>query len=506
MSLTGQIRTRTEIRDGVGNLVLQGSPKAVFTSQRTRMAFGYKWDKLSVGISLQDVRVWGQDASTITVTDGNRLMLHEAWADLVLANKADTGIRFKLFEQMSLKIGRQELIYDDSRLIGNLDWLQQARRHDMALLKTMHHGWQVDLGYAFNQNTDAFGTTGTSYVPGNIPAYTKNSMGIMVAVPVGFIPLAAGGNPANNSALTGSSVFANPVNTNAASQNYKSFASIYISKKFKQAKVSFLFFNDNFEKYRIDSVGSVASGYVYGKRFISSGSSDTYDYSGTQNRYTYGLMISQAIDKILGADKLSIQAAYYQQSGSNRDGLSMDAYHYTIAAIYQKGKFSITPGYDVLSGNDAVALSGKDNRFDPLYGTPHKFRGSMDYFYAGTGSPQGGLNNAYVKFRYTAGSLVLGTDFHNFALNKDMKKADGTVINRQLGREIDLQLNYSMNRFTNIELGYSIMSATSAMPFAKAQVTTDAAAVSYRKTGYWFYAMLKFTPDFLYTKPVASKQ
>jgi hypothetical protein len=43
------------------------------------------------------------------------------------------------------------LIYDDQRLIGNLDWLQQARRFDMALLKTMHKGWQIDLGYAFNQ-------------------------------------------------------------------------------------------------------------------------------------------------------------------------------------------------------------------------------------------------------------------------------------------------------------------------------------------------------------------
>src|SRR6478752_100652 len=90
LSLTGQLRTRTEIRDGTGNLVLQGAPKAAFTSQRTRLNFGYKWDKLSVGISVQDIRVWGQDASTITANDGNRLMLHEAWADLVLANKADT--------------------------------------------------------------------------------------------------------------------------------------------------------------------------------------------------------------------------------------------------------------------------------------------------------------------------------------------------------------------------------------------------------------------------------
>jgi hypothetical protein len=187
----------------------------------------------------------------------------KAWADLVLANKADTSIRFKLFEQMSIKIGRQELIYDDSRLVGNLDWLQQARRHDMALLKTMHHGWQVDLGYAFNQNTDAFGTTGTSYVPGNLPAYTKNSMGTMVPVPAGFVPLAAGGSPANNSALTGSSVFANPVNTNAASQNYKSFTSLFISRKFKQTKFSSYSSTTILKNIRFDSVGSAAGPVMY---------------------------------------------------------------------------------------------------------------------------------------------------------------------------------------------------------------------------------------------------
>ena len=506
LSLTGQLRTRTEIRAGVGNLAVQGAPNAAFTSQRTRMVFGYKWDRLTVGVSLQDVRVWGQDASTITNNDGNRLMLHEAWADLVLTNKTDTSIKCKLFDQMSLKIGRQELIYDDSRLIGNLDWLQQARRHDMALLKTVHHGWQVDLGYAFNQNADAFGTTGTAYVPGNLPAYTKNSMGVMVPVPAGFVPLAAGGNAANNSSLSGISVFANPANTNAATQEYKSFTSLYISKKIQQTKFSFLFFNDNFGKYKMDSVGNASTGYVYGKRFVAAGTTDTYDYSGTQHRYTYGLMINQGIDKILAADKVLIQAAYYRQSGNNRDGIGLDAYHYTIAATYQTGKFSITPGYDVLSGNDAISSSGKDNRFDPLYGTPHKFRGSMDYFYAGTSSPAGGLNNAYLKLKYAASSfLTLGADFHNFTLNRDMKKADGTLINKQLGREVDLQLNYTMNRFTNIELGYSVMYATVSMPFAKAQAATDAVAATYNKTGNWFYAMLKFTPDFLYTKPVTKK-
>src|SRR4051812_18095374 len=70
-TLTGQLRTRTEARSGLGNLVPTGSKAAVFTSQRTRLFFGYKWDRLTFGASVQDVRVWGQDASSISNTDGN---------------------------------------------------------------------------------------------------------------------------------------------------------------------------------------------------------------------------------------------------------------------------------------------------------------------------------------------------------------------------------------------------------------------------------------------------
>src|SRR5215212_3893956 len=115
-TLAGQLRTRTEIRDGLGNLVPIGSKAAAFTSMRTRLTFGYKWDRVTFGASIQDVRVWGQDASTISNADGNRLMLHEGWADITLANKADTTIKFKALDLLSLKIGRQELIYDDVRL------------------------------------------------------------------------------------------------------------------------------------------------------------------------------------------------------------------------------------------------------------------------------------------------------------------------------------------------------------------------------------------------------
>jgi hypothetical protein len=505
-SLMGQLRTRTEVRNGLGNLVTKGSKPAVFTSQRTRLAFSYKWDRVTFGATVQDVRVWGQDASSISNADGNRLMLHEGWADLTLANKADTTIKFKALDLLSLKIGRQELIYDDVRLIGNLDWLQQARRHDMALLKTVHKGWQVDLGYAFNQNSDAFGVTGTSYVPGNIPAYIKNSAGALVPTPAGIVPLASGGSIANNSSKTGTPIWSNPPSTNAATQDYKSFTSLYVSRKFNQTKFSALFFNDNFGKYKMDSVGSVSTGYIYGRRFAKSGASDTYDYSGTSNRYTYGLMINHTLGNASGFGKVAIQAAYYKQSGKNRDGVSLDAYHYTISGTYQKGKWSFTPGYDVLSGNNSLSTSTEDNRFDPLYGTPHRHWGYMDYFYVGTGAPTGGLNNPYFKIKYTANTFSLGADIHSFSLNKTMIKADKSSLDKNLGTEVDLTLSYNMNKFTVIDLGYSVMNATKSMPFAKGQATTDAVSDTYRRSANWVYLMINIRPDFFYAKPVAIKQ
>ncbi|MEO7768736.1 MAG: alginate export family protein [Ferruginibacter sp.] len=505
ISMTAQLRTRTEIRNGLGNLVLKGSKPAAFTSQRTRLIFGYKWDRVTFGASIQDVRVWGQDASSISNADGNKLMLHEGWADLTLFNKADTTIKTKGIDLMSLKIGRQELSYDDVRLIGNLDWLQQGRRHDMALLKTVHKGWQVDLGYAFNQNSDAFGITGTGYVPSNVAPYIKNSLGVLVPTPTGILPMAPAGNAGNNSTKTGTPVWLNPPTTNGGNQDYKSFTSLYISKKFNQTKFSALFFNDHFGKYKTDSVGNDAAGYVYGKRFVSSGATDAYDYSGTHSRYTYGLMINRTMGNASGFGKIAIQAAYYAQSGKNRDGVKMKkAFHYTVAATYQKGKVSVTPGYDVLSGNDAS--TSEDEKFDPLYGTPHKHWGYMDYFYVGTGSPAGGLKNPYLKFKYAGNTLTAGVDFHLFSLDKNMKKADGTFVDKQLGNELDFLVNYNMNKFTNIELGYSVMNAKSSMAFAKGQATTNAVADSYKKTGNWFYAMIRFTPDFFYTKPVAVKQ
>jgi len=174
-TISGQLRTRTELRDGQGTPSVQDTVPAIFTSQRTRINFGYSGYRFKVYTAIQDARVWGQDASSTNrnTTDPNDgLMIHEAWGEFSLV---DTG---RVVKNFTVKIGRQELVYDDSRLLGNLDWLQQARRHDAALVKFDHAGWTAHVGAAFNQNAERKSNTIYNGVPSGYTAGT-NGVGAM---------------------------------------------------------------------------------------------------------------------------------------------------------------------------------------------------------------------------------------------------------------------------------------------------------------------------------------
>ncbi|GAB3318983.1 hypothetical protein GCM10027299_11140 [Larkinella ripae] len=481
VSLVGQLRTRTELRDGYGNLAPKNSRPAAFTSQRTRLTVGYKGSRVHFHGTVQDVRVWGQDASTINAADGNRLMVHEAWADLTLINRADSTLKFSPIERLSLKIGRQELVYDDVRLLGNLDWLQQGRRFDAALLKAQHHGWALDLGVGFNQNTDAFGVVGTGYTPANAPISALSTLNVALPIPGGFLPTAGKG---------GAPVVASAVSTNGQNQQFKAFQMAYLTRKFNGTKVSALIFKDDFAKYRIDSLGSVATGYVYGRR---------YDVSGLNSRLTYGLMLTGQRE-ISGSKtgQLLWQAFGYGQRGRDRDGLRIrNAYHYGAHVTFQKGLLSVTPGYEVLSGTNAAhAKPGETGRFDPLYGTPHKHWGYLDYFYVGTGSPVGGLKDAFLKFKYAGKRLTTALDVHYFALaattyNKMPDAPAGAKLDSRLGIEYDFTATYSLNKFTTIEAGYALMNGTNTLEYTK-QGTMNQKA----RLGTWAYLMINIRPDF----------
>lgn len=146
LSLSGELRPRAEYRHGFGGLVNGDDQAAFFISQRSRLHASYKHDNVRFGMSLQDVRVWGDIPQLARA--GNSLMMHQFWGEYFFT------------EKLSLKFGRQELVYDDARIFGNVDWAQQARAHDLALFK-YEASFKLHIGLAYSQLIE--GKTGSNY-------------------------------------------------------------------------------------------------------------------------------------------------------------------------------------------------------------------------------------------------------------------------------------------------------------------------------------------------------
>lgn len=153
--LSGEFRPRTEYRHGYKSLFTEGADPALLTSQRTRITGEYAIPNAKFGFSIQDVRIWG-DIPQASTGDAH-LSVYQAWGEYFITSG------------LSLKAGRQELNYDDGRLFGNADWMQQGRSHDIALLKYANKSFKIDLGLAYNQGIDQ--NSGNVYlIPGNYKA------------------------------------------------------------------------------------------------------------------------------------------------------------------------------------------------------------------------------------------------------------------------------------------------------------------------------------------------
>ncbi|HXA02288.1 MAG TPA: alginate export family protein [Cytophagaceae bacterium] len=465
LTMTAQVRTRTEFRQGQGTLIENHQTPSLFTSQRTRLNIGYTTDHLRFFTAIQDVRVWGQDASTIANSDGNRLDLHEGWGEIIFN---DTTY-LKKIKNLSLKIGRQEIVYDDERLLGSLGWLQQARSHDAAILKFAHKSWIVDAGAAFNQQREQKNT-------GNL--YTG-------------VPLVQLGTDSVNTAA--------PAGTNFIGTMYKSMQFLYISKEIAFTKATFLFFKDDFQKPAIALPGSKVP--VFQK--------------GTNDRVTIGGNIFATIMR-----KHKIDATFFYQGNKDKSGNTMDAYMACLSTQFAIGrKFTTGPGVDYLSGNNSHQTTTVNHRFDPLYGTPHKFWGYMDYFYVadpygykGNNNKSPGLLNFYWKSKYKLRDNMIATlDLHEFYAGNTVADESNTAqnLNRRLGTEIDFVLTYNMTKSIGIEAGYGLMLATQSMDKLKrtgAQTfgtkaigaTADIPTFTDKKNiGNWAYLMITIRPDLL---------
>lgn len=141
-TLDAELRPRFEFRNGFSTLRTETFDPATFVSQRTRLNFGYKNADLHAYIAMQNVRTWG-DISTLSTSDSNGSALHQAWAEAILG-------------QWRFKLGRQEIVYDDHRIFGNVGWAQQARSHDALVIKYLATPKsRLDIGFALNENSES---------------------------------------------------------------------------------------------------------------------------------------------------------------------------------------------------------------------------------------------------------------------------------------------------------------------------------------------------------------
>lgn len=143
LRISGEIRPRLEARHGYKTLASQDDEAAVFVSQRTRLNLDYVTDNFKVKFTIQNVRVWG-DVSTVSLFDKNGIAFHEAFAEYYFNSK------------FLMKLGRQEIAYDDERIFGEVGWAQGARSHDAFLLKfkTGKKG-KLNIGFALNANGES---------------------------------------------------------------------------------------------------------------------------------------------------------------------------------------------------------------------------------------------------------------------------------------------------------------------------------------------------------------
>jgi hypothetical protein len=118
-----------------------GVPQFII-SHRARLIGQYGSDRFSAYLSLQDARTWGDE---VTPADVPSVAMQQVWA------------QYNFSKSVGLKIGRQELMYDNKRLLTDGNWIQTGRSYDAATLKiALKNNWKIDVVGSYNQQTTTY--------------------------------------------------------------------------------------------------------------------------------------------------------------------------------------------------------------------------------------------------------------------------------------------------------------------------------------------------------------
>ncbi len=435
LTLSGEFRPRAEARHGYKNMPALGVATGFFIDQRTRFNLDYKADGFRTYLSLQDVRVWGNQKQLVA-NEASSVSVHEAWLEAYTC------------EKVALRLGRQELVYDDHRIFGNVGWTQQARSHDAAVLKYKTDGLKLDMGVAYNQESQA-----NSWISYNLA-------------------------------------------------NYKSMAFLWLHKNINEKfGFSFLFLNNGLQPYKLSQ--NIYELDTAGVPVVV----DTKDVHKNIFSQTVGTRLSFKNDKISANSNI-----YYQTgvSGSvwgyndNSEGIWTDTKLQAMLIGVDLGykineKFGLSAGFEMQSGNSQTdtsrAYSEVQHAFTPFYGTNHKFNGFMDYFYVGNHIGSVGLIDIFGGFTYKLKKNTFAGTFHSFSAAADVLDVDYLAetgeykaMSPGLGSEIDVSWARPLSEGVKMKVGFSTYFGTHTMEVLRQGSTEEFAG--------WGYVMIIVKPVF----------
>lgn len=392
-SLTGSLLSRGELR--YGGLpetevegVLQTRSRSSFITERARLTLDFAQKGLDAKIVAQHSGIWGQSSK-------GAFNIYEAWAQL----KSEGGL--------FAKIGRQELAYDDERIIGSNDWAMAASSHDVLKLGYEGHQQKFHLMLAYNQNPE--NVDGGNFYTGGAQPY-KTMQTAWYHFDFKNFPLGA------------SLLFMN-IGMQAGSETKP-------VTKYQQLVGGFLSFKPSHWLFE-------ASYYRQMGKYVENTYSEEDVGIGTIPIKAW--MASLKVE-YTPSSRYSINAGYDYLSGDENFA---------------------TPG----EGDIGLIRHDKMRGFSTVYGSHHQFYGAMDFFYVSAYrngfSP--GLQNLYVGGTWApTSSLNFEASYHFLATTAHLRNA-----HKPLGHEIDVTASYALTKESKLTLGYSFMGGTKTMEVLK---------------------------------------
>lgn len=445
-TLDGEVRPRAEFRNGFKTPLDSNQTNAFFVDQRTRLNFGYKVKDYDFYVSVQDVRVWGSTAQ-LSPADGF-LALYQAWA------------KARFNDKWGLKLGRQEISYDDQRIFGGVGWAQQARSHDAAMLQFADGKTKLDVAVAFNQA--GAGLVGTEYTGPSTYRdmyYAWFNRKLSKKIETSWLLMGLG--------------------RQADTNIYNYVGTFGTHTKF------------NFGKFKLNFNGFYQFGSDLSSYTDSQGKTAYKGFSG----YLIGLDANYKV-----ADAFNVGLGYEVQSGTSRTDTT-DAYN--------RVNHSFNPWF------------GTNHKFngvmDYFYvGNSHGNVGLQDaYLNLKYKKDKWTFGLAAHLFMTAFGVEVLDNDSYTAEYNRLITAGDAAgaanldpnayKYDSNLGTEFDLTIATKLNKSVSLKAGYSVMLASETLYYLKG-VNRFNIGSNGTKTqrdlplNQWGYVMITFKPNFLKDK------